>query len=435
MVVGGALGCLILALCVVAAGLAGISYYTAASAVRTVDRIAYVDNNLNIQVADAQGQHRVALTSDASNSAQKAYLFPTWSPDSQQVAFVGVSGNPNQREAAINVAPLAGGASKTVFKSNSQFPFYLYWAPDSQRIGFLAQGEDEMALMLGQTSGAGETRTLESGSPMYWSWSPDAQAMLLHVGGSGRDSNDARVSLLRWQEGKQPQAFADKPGAFQAPHFSPDGSAILYASSNKANEDDLFVADVQGRNPKSVTSYQGTIAFAWSPDSKKIATMVTPDDADLPMQAPLWVSDADGKNRKQITTEDALAFYWSPDSKHIAYLTILLPGQSSGRSRSNGLNTPQRQAATIQLRWKVVSAEGVQARTLATFSPTDDFISLLPFFDQYARSLTFWSPDSKHFVYTHSDDDSNGGVWVADLDGAKPPRRIGDGTLAVWSWR
>ena len=164
--------------------------------------------------------------------------------------------------------------------------------------------------------------------------------------------------------------------------------------------------------------------------------MVTPDDAELPMQGPIWVSDADGKNRKQITTEDALAFYWSPDSKQIAYLTILMPGQSSGRFNSSpGLNIPQHQAETIRLRWNVVSSDGGKARTLATFVPTDNFISVLPFFDQYARSLTFWSPDSKHFVYTQSENDVDGGVWVADLDGGAAPHRVGDGTLAVWSWK
>ena len=434
--VGGALGCVVLLLCIGVAAFAGFSYSTAAIAVRTVDRIAYVDNGMNIQITDPQGQHRVALTTDASDAAQKVYLFPTWSPDSQQIAFVGVSGDRDRREGVIHIAPVAGGNVKTVFKSESQFPFYLYWAPDSRRIGFLAQAENEMALMLGQTDGQGDARKLESGAPMYWAWSPDAQTMLLHVGGSSRDSGNARLALLRWQDGKTPQKFSDQPGAFQAPQFAPDGSAILYASSTSTDEDELFVANPQGTNAKSLLTFAGTIAFAWSPDSKRIASMVTPDDAELPMQGPIWVSDADGKNRKQITTEDALAFYWSPDSKQIAYLTIVMPGQSSGRSNNlPGLNIPQHQAETIHLRWNVVSSDGGKARTLATFVPTDNFISVLPFFDQYARSLTFWSPDSKHFVYTQSENDVDGGVWVADLDGGAAPHRVGDGTLAVWSWK
>lgn len=87
------------------------------------------------------------------------------------------------------------------------------------------------------------------------------------------------------------------------------------------------------------------------------------------------------------------------------------------------------------LRWKTFSLVDGQVRTLATFQPTDNFISILPFFDQYARSLTFWSPDSKHFVYTQAEGASDGSVWVADLDGGTQPHKVGDGTLAVWSWK
>lgn len=437
LIVGG-LGCLVLFACVAALGLAGYAYYVTALAPHTVDRIAYVDNSSNIQVVDAQGGHHVPLTTDASDSAQRIYMFPTWSPDSQKIAFVGLSGNRTQREGTLNVVPVVGGNSTTVFKSGLQIPFYLYWSPDGQRIGFLAQGENEMALMLGHGAGQEQARKLDAGSPMYWSWSPDGHTLLMHVGGSSHDSKDAHLALLSWQDGNAAKNFSDQPATFQAPQFSPDGTTILYASTSGGDQDALFLADRMGAQPKAVMPYTGTIAFAWSPDGKKIASLVTPNDSELPMSGPITVMDADGSNSKSIVAEDALAFYWSPDGKQIAYLTILLPGQSKGCldcNRVTGLSTPSRQQPQIQLRWKVFSLVDGQVRTLATFLPTDNFISILPFFDQYARSLTFWSPDSKHFVYTQAEGDSDGSVWVADLDGGAQPHKVGDGTLAVWSWK
>lgn len=443
IVVGTAIGCMVFLFCLGVVVLAGVIFANnSASFSGSVDRVAYVDNDLNIQVVDARGENRVALTTDASPSSSRVYVFPTWSPDSQHVAFVGISGPRNQREATVYSAPASGGDLATVFKSASQFPFYLYWAPDSQRIGFLAQADDGLSLMLGRADGQEKARTLDTGSPLYWAWSPDSRTMLLHVGGSKRESRQARLTLLRWQENESPQRFSERPAAFQAPQYSPDGMSMLFTGTGDSDQDVLYFADAQGANPQSIVTYRGRIAFAWSPDGKKIASIVTPEDSDLPHFGPIYVSDGDGKNRQQLTNDDALGFYWSPDSKRIAYLALSPPGQRQGTAgcekdcgRPAGLAAPMLQGPGPQLRWRAVDVADGQTHTLANFAPTDNFLFLLPYFDQYARSLTFWSPDSQHLVYTQREGEDDGSVWVVDVVGDSKPRRIGDGTLAVWSWK
>lgn len=461
----GMLGCLVLLLCIGTTTFAGYYLYTNVSPGRPVNRIAYVDNEMDIQVVDAQGGQRMALTTDAAGSPTNAHIFPTWSPDSQHVAFVSLSGDSDQRQASLDVASLAGGGPKSVFKSGTDVPLYLYWSPDGKRIGFLTQGDKDMSLMLAAANAQDDTRKLGSGAPLYWAWSPDSQTMLLHAGGSRKDSADAYLSLLDARNGK-PQELPDGPASFLAPQFSPDGSSLLYASSGGSTSDSLFRADRHGKNPQLIQTFQGSIAFAWSPDGKSIATLVTPEDSRLPHSGPISVSNAEGKNLKPLVKEDALAFFWSPDSRQIAYLTLkssdgsgcafgctqplslsgalgvqagkawpggkaqVTHGVMSGRARG----APLFQTPAIQLLWRVVSLADGQARTLATFEPTDTFLAVLPFFDQYARSLTFWSPDSRQFVYTTSESDTNGGVLVIDLAQGAQPRRVGDGTFAVWSW-
>ncbi len=433
LIVGGAIGCSVLLLCACIAAFAGYTYLFPPGG-GAVDRIAFVDNGDNIQIVDAQGEHRVALTTDASPTEPRVYLFPTWSPNSQRVAFVGVSGDSAAYTATLHTAPFAGGKPVTVFQSSTQTPFYLYWSPDSQWIGFLAQSESEMALLLARDDAHVDARQLDSGSPLYWAWSPDSRSLLLHVGGSVRDSQDARLALAPRDGSGAAQTLKASPADFQAPHYAPDGSAILYAATTGATDDALFLADAQGKHIRSIATYSGTIAFAWSPNGKKIASLVTPADAALPYLGPLSVSDADGGNRQPLSDEQALAFYWSPDSQQIAYLTIVLPSDNTS-SRENGKLAPQPQSQDVQLRWRVVKLADKTIKTVATFVPTSDFLSQLPYFDQYSRSLTFWSPDSRQFVYTQSEGDSGGSVWVAQVAGDAKPRRIGDGTIAVWSWR
>jgi TolB protein len=437
-VVGGAIGCSLLLLCLLVAAIAGYTYFSSGNG-GPVNRIAYVDNDSNIQVVDANGKSRVALTTDASGAVPRAYLFPTWSPNSQRIAFVGVNGG-DTVTATLYAAPAAGGTPATVFKSSSQTPFYLYWSPDSQWIGFLAQTESEMSLMLGREDGRTDARKLETGSPFYWAWSPDSRALFLHIGGSTRDVSEARLALLGRDSANPPQALKASPASFQAPHYSPDGTKILYAATNGSADDALFLADAQGGNARSIATFRGSVGFAWSPDGKKIASLVTPEDAALPNLGPIWVSDADGSNRQQLITEDTLAFYWSPDSQQIAYLTLVQPGNSTSSLHkkydvSTGLAAPRSQSDQVKLGWRVMNIADKRVRTIAAFDPTPEFLQVLPYFDQYARSLTFWSPDSHQFVYTQSEGSDLGSVWVADVAGSAAPQRIGDGTIAVWSWK
>lgn len=460
----GAAGCLVLLLCIGTTAFAGYFLYRNASSSLPINRIAYVDNNMDIQVVNPQGGQRVAITTDAAGSSNHAHLFPAWSLDSKHIAFISLSGDANQEEGSLDVAPTSGGHLTTIYKSQSDLPFYAYWSPDNQRLAFLTQNDQNQTLMLASADGKGGAQKLGDGSPLYWAWSPDGRTMLTHVGGTRSDSPDAHISLIFPQANQPPQDLS-APGSFMSPQFSPDGSAILYASSDGTGGDSLYRADSRGKNPQLIQSFSGQIAFAWSPDGNKIATLVTPADAQLPNQGPITVSDGNGKHPKQVVKEDALAFYWSPDSKQLAYLTIASPDNKLGcasceflgkeilRAVSNagagaalssqafgarpihGLGAPLGQSQTVSLSWRVVDVPDGQPRTLAIFEPTDTFLAVLPFFDQYSRSLTFWSPDSRSFVYAKSENSTDGSVWVVDATAGSPPRRIADGTLAVWSWR
>ena len=118
-----------------------------------------------------------------------------------------------------------------------------------------------------------------------------------------------------------------------------------------------------------------------------------------------------------------VAFFWSPDGKRIAYITA-----DTGKS---------------QLVWHVAEVIGGQERVISTFAPTAHLDFLLDFFDQYALSMSFWSPDSRHLVYPalgNGETLSPGGaptfgdvVYVAPADGSAPPRAIAGGRFASWS--
>ena len=108
--------------------------------------IVYVGVDDNIYTIDQYGENKQAVTSDAQSDADGGgesliYQQPTWSPDSNRVAFIRTTrkGNRDQMAALFTAHPDGGGLVET-YSSENQFPFYLYWSPDGQLLSFLTTG-------------------------------------------------------------------------------------------------------------------------------------------------------------------------------------------------------------------------------------------------------------------------------------------------------
>ncbi|HJR93393.1 MAG TPA: hypothetical protein VJ938_13195, partial [Acidimicrobiia bacterium] len=68
----------------------------------------------------------------------------------------------------------------------------------------------------------------------------------------------------------------------------------------------------------------------------------------------------------------------------------------------------------------------------AGFMPTAMFVNqYLPFWAQYTRTITQWSPDSTGFAYAAAPDDGPGQVRFQPLDGEIVD--MGEGEMVIWS--
>jgi hypothetical protein len=136
---------------------------------------------------------------------------------------------------------------------------------------------------------------------------------------------------------------------------------------------------------------------------------------------------------KALTRDLIASMYWSPDGRKLALLSLNL-GPDGPTAKLEGLAEPLSQQGA--LRWWVYDVEAETLEPLISFDPTTQFLQTVPYFDQYHLSLTFWSPDSRYLVVTKQEsEDGAGSVWVVDTTGEEDHRKVGDGALAVWSWR
>lgn len=357
----------------------------------------------NLYLVDATSGSRFALTNDASTRRQ--YLQATWAPDGERIAWARLDG----QRSFLEATRFDGADRREV--SLPFLPFYIFWSPGGERLAYLsnwmALDQPSMALrIVDLDADAMHVRTLAEGQPFYFSWAPDGQQLLAHIGGE-------RVELLSLDGAVQSLQISG--GQFSAPQWAGDGARLIYAVAGAAQQR-LIVTNVTGQELTELTDFAGRISFSLSPDNAQLAYVVTEATMQSSTLGPLYVVDVETQRTREITPNPVLAFFWSPAGDKLAYLGLEFV------------------AGRLGLRWYVW--DGRTSTPYAGFLPTQTFLeNYLPFFDQYAQSQRVWASDGSAFVFTGTLADGRSGVWVQPLAPDAAPVAMGSGVFAVWSPR
>ena len=386
-----------------------------------LNRLAVIDAN-RIYTSAPDGSDQI----DLKHTGQVPTAGLIWSHDGRRLLFVETERNISR---LISAQP-AGDAPLILFETDRlSAPFYLNGSPDDRSVAFLIpSARNAMELQVAQTDRPNLARLALAGQPNYSSWSPDSRSLLVHIGGDQADAFVGTAAL----DGAQPTKLEMRPAAFQAPVWLPDAADTwLYARQQGARSE--LVLNAAGAI-ETLATLEGGVAFTLAANGQQVAySLNTPDSF---LYNNLTVIDLATRAPQTIYKGNLVAFFWSPDSQKIAYLTgaLVAPGIIG---RVGGLAAPARPQGqrVLQLTWHVIELSTGRAVELTTFEPTESFIYLLTYFDQFAQSTAVWSPDSRSLVYTGTPLIGKRGVYVVDTqhpDGS--PRFIGPGDFAIWSW-
>ena len=359
-------------------------------------RIAVLDASGTLEVIEADGSHPTVLAD--SDPDVTLVRQPTWSRDGTRIAWVGLDADGT----SATVMTAAPDGTQITQTSVAAAPFYLSWDPTSARIVYLG-GSATADIELGLVDVASSTTApIDSGSPFYLSWAPKGKQMLVHVGTDRLDQLGIDGTFT---------PLGDRPGRFNVPVWTADGRTLFYVSEAGGRQR-LIANDIATDRREVLARFDGGITFVVSPDGERVAYQVIRDGPSLAV--PLSVIDRKSGTTHRVATEYSPAFFWSPDG------TKLLSLQPEVEER-------------LVFRWSVW--EDGSSFSTEQFVPSLELSrDYLQFFEQYAQSMTLWSPDGSAFVYAGQQAESGeSGIWIQPATIGSSPIRVADGVVAFWS--
>ena len=269
---------------------------------------------------------------------------------------------------------------------------------------------------------------------MYWQW-VDPTRLIVHSGGGGGDAFAGEVGLDGAVAGSGPL----ETGSFRAPAISSDGRYVAFSGAGDGGTLSVTVASRDGSS-RHDAPILGPPAFEFDPAGDTLAFTASAQSGapvDLPI-GPLRALDASTGAIRTLLDGSVVTFFWAPDGRTIAAVSVPQPADTKVASSTPGpailARADGRAAATgVALRLTFVDVASGAVRSVRDLTLADLFINqILPYFDQYALSHRFWSPDSHSLVLPIVGAQGGPRITTFFADGADPVELV-DGQFASWS--
>jgi Tol biopolymer transport system component len=280
-------------------------------------------------------------------------------------------------------------------------------APDSSRIAYTRQDSPTQTSVWAVDVASGATSRLSPDEPASFAapaWSPDGQLVVL-------ERRQALPGALA-----NPKLVAVRPDGAPAgliygrgdevgfgARWSPDGTRLAFFDPVRQ-----AIVIFNFTRDRVLIPVQTTIAFAWSPDGRRLVAEDVVASGSAFQHVLLLADTATGATERLTTARDVddAGPVWSPDGQTIAFTRRPTAGAITG-------------AQPMLLR-----LDGSAARPLlASATATLETVQLA------------WSPDGRQIALGRlplNDPSAETQLWLADPNGAVPPRALGTGSVAVW---
>ena len=282
-------------------------------------------------------------------------------------------------------------------------PFFYAFAPGGVTVAALGNDPEGAGVaLLIIDLGRDSVELVDVGQPYYLDWAPDGARFAVHIG--------ADVLALVDHDGQR-TGLAARAGPFSAPAWTGDGRIVAVVATEQVTAAavsfqtatfNLTIIDPDEGTTEMIAEVEEAVAFEVAGD--RIA-MLEGDSG----VGPLAVLNVDGSESVDVA-DGVVAFEWSPHGEALLFYTLA-------------------EATFVPHVWN-----GAEVTDYPGFIPTPMLLTqYLPFWAQYTRTVTQWSPDSSAFAYAavpQEGEDGEGTVWVQPLQGEA--EEMGSGEMVIW---
>lgn len=327
------------------------------------------------------------------------YSQPIWaSPD--VIVYAQIAPEDNRLEALR-----LGGDSVWSVELDTP-PFYYLAAPDADNttVVSLRNNADSPGLVIERIADQATPQTFADEAPFYASWHPDDGRLASHIGDSRIDITDAETETID-----------TAASGFQAPIWLASGLVTL-----RTRESDTYLTRWNDPSFTDIARVLGAARFVGAGNSLAIVTGGDIETGGIQASAQvlptitsgvLTVIDLEDVSFTSVTSDPTPMFQWDPAGEQLLYITFI--------------DDP-----TPALVWHVW--EDGNVTDFEPFIPEPSwFGTVAPFFDQYAQSVSLWSPDGSAFAYPALVD-GGGRILMQHIDDTDP-LDIAAGNWVAWS--
>ncbi len=380
-------------------------------------RLVYVGDDGDLyQTGRTLESQRLTWGWDESDSAGRLYyVWPSYSPDGRLVACFGVRPG-DSPEAGLYAVAQDGVTMHEIWRMSGAAPICESWSPDSSRIALLLQDDLGLRLELATINDPGKTVVLDTGSPLFWSWSPADGYLAVHTGGSRSVYEDARLAIYDTKDDCREVAQLI-PGEFRTPAWSPDGRRLAYVDASDGRTECLAIYRMDDGVSEIVHPVEGHSALLWSPDGRYLAHSQALGETPHMFTGVNLVDVRTGVSTV-VCDDSVVGFFWTPDGKRLVTISFNDEGG---------------------MEWSVMDVLGMRKTLDSRFYPTRELVYFCWFFDQFAASHPIISADGNSVVFAgHMAEDGidqlegDSSVYIQSLVDDSPPQRLGGGHFACW---
>jgi Tol biopolymer transport system component/DNA-binding winged helix-turn-helix (wHTH) protein len=314
--------------------------------------------------------------------------YPSFSPDSNQIAFAWDGGNGDNQDIYIKVVGAGVPLRLTTHPAADQKPV---WSSDGRHIAFVRLAEEGGGLFMIPALG-GPERKIGSMVPEHeWaagpSWSPDGKLLAF----SEKPEAQAPLSIfLSSIESLERRKLTSPPvGSVGdcAPAISPDGGRVAFIRVSAAGG--VFLVPVAGGEPTRVTREHNPFCerLAWTADGRELVFSTSASGGAPESSSSLWRVSASGGTPERLTVggDNAANPAISSRGNRLAY-----------EQRSQNINI-----------WRIDVPTATQSSRSATKLIASTRVEACPQF----------SPDGTRIVFA-SDRTGSDEIWVSDTAGS-----------------